>query len=146
MEAQGQGVLYQRFGGYDRGMLTTMESEFLYHQRRKHLETVRSLLTPDSLLIDCHSFPSDLYDCDICIGHNSDETYDEQMVSLVKQHFEKSNYKVSVNEPYSNSLSPETGFTYKSLMIEVNKRIYMTRNGKLNPNSRQWMRWFGCIN
>ena len=53
---------------------------------------------------------------------------------------------MTVNEPYSNSLSPETGFTYKSLMIEVNKRIYMTRNGKLNPNSRQWMRWFGCIN
>lgn len=146
MEAQGQGILYQHFGGYDRGMLTTMESEFLYHLRKQHLEMIRSLLTPDCLLIDCHSFPSDLYDCDICIGHNSDETYDEHLVNLVKRQFENSNYKVAINKPYSNSLSPETGFTYKSLMIEVNKRIYMTRNGKLNPNSRQWMRWFGCIN
>ena len=64
----------------------------------------------------------------------------------VKRQFEKSNYKVAVNRPYSYSLSPETGFIYKSLMIEVNKRVYMTRIGTLNPNSRQWMRWFGCIN
>ena len=78
METQGQGILYQHFGGYDRGVLTTRESAFLYHQRKHHLDAVRSLLTPDSLLIDCHSFPSDLYDCDICIGHNSDETYEEK--------------------------------------------------------------------
>lgn len=86
------------------------------------METIINLLTPDCLLIDYHSFPSDLYDCDICIGHNSDKTFDEQLVSLVKQQFESSNYKVTVNVPYSNSLSPETGFTNKSLMIEVNKR------------------------
>ena len=55
----------------------------MYNQRKQHLETLIMLLTPDCLLIDCHSFPSDLYDCDICIGHNSDKTYDEQLVSLV---------------------------------------------------------------
>ena len=146
MEAQGQGILYRQFDGYCRGILTSQESGFLYHQRRLHLDAVRSLLTPDSLLIDCHSFPAELYDCDICIGHNNDDTFDERLVRLVKRQFENYNYKVAVNNPYSNSLSPETGFTYKSLMIEVNKRVYMTRIGKLNPYSRQWMRWFGCIN
>lgn len=84
MKAQGQGILYQHFSGYSRGMLTTLESDFLYNQRKQHLETLIMLLTPDCLLIDCHSFPSDLYDCDICIGHNSDKTYNEQLVSLVK--------------------------------------------------------------
>ena len=146
MEAQGQGLLYRQFGGYKRGMLTPQESDFLYFQRRQHLGAVRNQLTPDSLLIDCHSFPSELYDCDICIDHNSDGIYDEWLVNQVKRQFEKSNYKVTVNKPYSNSLSPETGLIYKSLMIEVNKRVYMTRIGTLNPNSRQWMRWFGCIN
>ena len=146
MEAQGQGILYRQFGGHKRGMLTIQESDFLYLQRRLHLNVLRDQLTPESLLIDCHSFPSDLYDCDICIGHNSDDTYDERLVNLVKRQFEDSDYKVAINKPYSNSLSPETGFIYKSLMIEVNKRVYMTRFGTLNPNSRQWMRWFGCIN
>ena len=146
MEAMGQGILYQHFGDYNRGTLSKKESDFLYEQRRQHLDAVKEQLTPNSLLIDCHSFPSELSDCDICIGHNSDDTYDKRLVNLVKQQFEKSGCKVAINEPYSNSLSPETGFTYKSLMIEVNKRIYMTRNGKLNPNSRQWMRWFGCVN
>ena len=146
MEAEGQGILYRQFSGFKRGMLTMQESDFLYLQRKQHLDAVRSQLTPDSLLIDCHSFPSDLYDCDICIGHNSDDTYDEHLVNLVKRQFEKSNYKVAVNKPYSNSLLPETGFIYKSLMIEVNKRVYMTRIGTLNPSSRQWKRWFGCIN
>lgn len=145
MEAQGQGILYQRFDRFCRGSLSDSEADFLYRQRRQHLDAVRKQLTPYALLIDCHSFPADLYDCDICIGHNGDDTYDEQLVSLVKQQFEDFHYSVAVNIPYSNSLSPSTGFTYKSLMIEVNKRIYMAPDGQLITDTRRWKQWFGCM-
>lgn len=30
-----------------------------------------------------------------------------------------------MNTPYSNSITPKTNFEYKSVMIEVNKRVYM---------------------
>ena len=146
MESVGQGIIYRTFGGYSRGILSTKEREHLLGLRHQHLETLKHHLTPESLLIDCHSFPGTPDDCDICIGFNNDESYDEQMVNLVKTQFEKMHYRVSVNHPYSNSISPSTGFVYKSLMIEVNKHVYMTSTNQLNPNSRQWMRWFGCMN
>ena len=145
MEQEGQGILYRYFGGYSRGVLSSAESNHLLDMRNDHLDKLRNSLTPDSLLIDCHSFPAELHDCDICIGFNDDPSYDEALIKLVKRKFEEMHYSVSLNAPFSNSITPTTGFTYKSLMIEVNKRVYMEKSGMLNPNSRQWMRWYGCM-
>jgi hypothetical protein len=39
--------------------------------------------------------------------------------------FEKRGYKVGINTPYANSIAPETGYTYNSIMLEVNKRLYL---------------------
>lgn len=91
----------------------------------KHINRLKELLTSESLLIDCHSFPEDLApDVDICIGFNEDWSKpDDEMLELVVSHF-SSHYNVEINNPYSNSLTPDCGFHYKSLMIELNKKIY----------------------
>ena len=34
-------------------------------------------------------------------------------------------FKIAINEPYSNSISPILSFNYQSVMIEVNKKLYM---------------------
>ena len=34
-------------------------------------------------------------------------------------------YQVGINTPYANAIAPETGYTYNSIMIEVNKRRYL---------------------
>ena len=34
-------------------------------------------------------------------------------------------YSVEFNKPYSNSITPQMPFPYTSVMIEVNKRLYM---------------------
>ena len=61
--------------------------------------------------------------------------------------FEKSGYRVALNNPYSGSITPPADFPYKSVMIEINKRVYMDEDLiLLHRNSRQWMRWFGCLN
>ena len=39
--------------------------------------------------------------------------------------FEDSGYKVGINNPYSNSETPDCPFRYKSMMLEVNKGAYM---------------------
>ncbi len=39
--------------------------------------------------------------------------------------FEDNGYKVGINEPYSNSETPDCPFAYKSMMLEVNKKVYM---------------------
>jgi N-formylglutamate amidohydrolase len=63
---------------------------------------------------------------DICIGFNEDDTKpSDSVLALVADHFTDRGYKVSFNVPFSNSKTVETPARYTSLMIEINKSIYM---------------------
>ena len=88
------------------------------------------------LLIDCHSFsakptllnpsPSDI---DICIGFNEDETKPNKVViGNIEQYFESLGYKVGINTPFSNSKTLPVRGEYHTVMIEVNKRLYMNES------------------
>ena len=85
-----------------------------------------------TLILDCHSFPADLSDIEVCIGYNddwsrpSDETIDE-----IKKAFMDEGYSVGINHPYSNSITPLSRCTYKSLMIELNKSVYLDGQSSL---------------
>jgi N-formylglutamate amidohydrolase len=89
------------------------------------------IVTP--LLIDCHSFSSrpnllnrNPPNIDICIGYNDDATCpDKVVIGNIVQHFKSLGYKVGINEPFSNSKTFEVPVEYHSVMIEVNKRLYM---------------------
>ena len=92
-----------------------------WHQRR-----LRDSLCEDALLLDCHSFPSEMGDVDICIGFNEDWSKPHKdTVELAVNLFEDNGYKVGINEPYSNSETPACPFLYQSMMLEVNKKTYM---------------------
>ncbi len=85
------------------------------------------------LLIDCHSFsalPNLLNptppDIDICIGYNDDMTCPyTKTIDYIVQYFKSLGYKVGINEPFSNSKTFPVPIEYHSVMIEVNKRLYM---------------------
>jgi len=85
------------------------------------------------LLIDCHSFSalpnllnSNPPDTDICIGFNDDDTCpDEETLRCIVRHFSRRGYKVGLNNPFSNSKTFSVPIKYHSVMIEVNKRLYM---------------------
>lgn len=121
----GQGIVYKQFNGI---MRTIDEEEQLgmmgyYHSFIKQL---KSMLNDHSLLIDCHSFPSDLSDVDICIGVNDDWSRPTDFViELVTEVFKQFGFSVRINHPYSNAIAPQTNFAYNSIMIELNKRIYL---------------------
>lgn len=87
-----------------------------------------------ALLIDCHSFSSlpnllnpNPPDIDICIGYNTDDgTKPDQMaLDTIIRHFRSRGYKVGINKPFSNSKTFSIPADYSSVMIEVNKRLYM---------------------
>ena len=86
-----------------------------------------------TLLIDCHSFsniPNLLCanppDIDICIGYNDDETHPiEVALGNIIQFFKSLGYKVGINKPFSNSKTFNVPVEYHTVMIEVNKRLYM---------------------
>lgn len=92
----------------------------------RHITSLKEVLTDKSLLIDCHSFPSALSDIEVCLGFNEDWSKpDFEVIRLVQDIFMNAGYVVGINEPYSNSISPKCSFSYQSLMIEINKSIYM---------------------
>lgn len=63
---------------------------------------------------------------EVCIGVNDDWSRpDNVLIEKVVGHFISRGYSASVNSPYSHSVSPEAGFRYGSLMIELNKRTYL---------------------
>jgi N-formylglutamate amidohydrolase len=65
-------------------------------------------------------------DVDICIGYNDDDTCPNKVViGNIVQYFKSLGYKVGINEPFSNSKTFTVPVKYNSVMIEVNKRLYM---------------------
>ena len=125
LEQYGQGIVYKQFDGYTRTIPEEGEKRLLslwqWHQRK-----LRANLCEGALLLDCHSFPREMSDMDICIGYNEDWSKPQkEIIELAVNLFEDSGYKVGINNPYSNSETPDCPFRYKSMMLEVNKGAYM---------------------
>lgn len=136
-EKDGQGVIYAEFNNIHR-FIEEKERLDLVSYYYSYINKLKEMLNEHSLLIDCHSFPSDISDVDICIGYNDDgwSKPTDFVIELVSKFFNSHGYKVGVNSPYAESISPTTGFVYSSLMIDVNKRTYLDEQTlKLNNNA-----------
>ena len=127
LESQGQGIIYYSMDGYQRDVPPKAKERLLnlwkWHQKR-----LSNSLVPNSLLLDCHSFPQEI-DVDICIGYNKDWSKpNPQALATAVNLFEENGYKVGINYPYSNSITPSCSYRYKSMMIEVNKKAYLKKD------------------
>lgn len=73
MESIGQGIIYKQFDGFSRNIpndKTTIDRlKALWDNHQKNLT---NKLDEDAILIDCHSFPQEMSDIDVCIGYNDD--------------------------------------------------------------------------
>ena len=125
LKKKGQGIIYTKYNGQERHV-EEKERIRLMAYYYDYIDRLKSMLSEHSLLIDCHSFPSDLSDVDICIGYNEDWSKPTDFViDLVVESFKQQGYKVGINTPFSNAIAPEAGYTYNSIMIELNKRVYL---------------------
>ena len=97
-------------------------------------------------IIDLHSFSDsqakktlNLSGCpDICVGID-DDFYDENITRYVVDFFKKCGYKVKINYPYFGSFVPNVAYQNKlknvrSIMIDINKRIYLNDNLSINKS------------
>ena len=129
MEKIGQGIAYHSIEGCTRELSRARKKE-IYKLYLSYLrEFIKITNVPNTLVIDCHSFPSEIApNIDICIGYNEDESKPSQdVLDLVKKHFEEFGYRVEFNNPYSNSRCVGN---IPSLMIEINKRVYLQSDEK----------------
>ena len=142
LEKDGLGISYSRWVDEDRYSKTlrsfsSMSSAFKLYSDF-HTEASLKLIEArgNTLLIDCHSFSSvpnllnsNPPDIDICIGYNDDETRPNKVViGNIVQYFKSLDYKVGINTPFSNSKTFSVPSKYHSVMIEVNKRLYMNEH------------------
>ena len=126
LESIGQGIIYTDFGTNHRTISAERMTDLLERFYIPHQDRLKAFLSPSAFLIDCHSFPADLSDVDICLGFNDDLSRPGgNLLDAIELIFSSHGYKVGINSPYSNSISPEMPFRYHSLMIEVNKGVYM---------------------
>ena len=133
LEKKGQGLVYTHFEDCER-RLSEQEKEKIYRlYYLEHMAAVMKELTPTSILIDCHSFPSDLSDVEVCIGINPDWSMPDNMLLLgIRNTFEKRGYRTEFNNPFPNSYAPEMHFPYPSVRIDLSKSTYMTPDGELD--------------
>ena len=125
MEDIGQGIIYRHFDGYRRQVPALHEARLL-HLWDGHQRKLKSNLCEGALLLDCHSFLEEMGDVDICIGFNKDWSKpSKELLEYAVNLFEDNGYSVGINYPYSNSEAPACQFTYQSMMLEVNKRVYL---------------------
>jgi len=79
-------------------------------------------------IIDCHSFADKIGYPDFCIGTDNFHTPTDLQEQL-QNFLELTGYKVQVNFPYSGCITPMEYYQkddrVKSIMIEVNKRLYL---------------------
>ncbi len=125
LETIGQGRIYTLSqSGARRQVSDDLRSSLIQLWEDYRLRLVEAI-QGKTLILDCHSFPSDISNVDICIGFNADASKPpDNVLTLLHDHFFNHGYKVEYNKPYSNSITPATDKIYHSVMIEVNKRLY----------------------
>jgi N-formylglutamate amidohydrolase len=142
LEAKGMGVFYThtpwgvKYRHQDDDEYR--QARKIYHQWHHDLKqaTERELNEKGHcLLVDCHSFShhqvflpeSELPD--INIGTN-ELTTSPGLVTQVVGFWSERGYSVSVNQPYAYSVEPTRKPGFETIMVEINKRCYLTEDFK----------------
>jgi N-formylglutamate amidohydrolase len=140
----GRGFYYTH--GYDGAELRTLDAQakeqvyrdyyLRHHEWFNELATAKLEKHGVCHIIDCHSFNDNPLvpflerpkSPDICIGTDPFHTPD-YLVNPALHYFAELGYTVEVNNPYAGSIVPKQYYNkekrVKSMMIEVNKRLYM---------------------
>jgi len=154
MAARGMGMIYVRTasGSTLRRPLRAEECVVLEQAYRNHHDCLKNEVGRElagngrALIVDCHSFPDQPQPCDadqtvprpdFCIGRDDYHT-PEALALLVKRYLTSLGYRVEENRPFAGALVPldyyQKDRRVSSVMIEVNRRIYMDEEtGLPNP-------------
>lgn len=149
MASKGHGVVYTMGATNNKIRENLTQAEYIkkkYYDKH-HLSLTQTInknlsLFPKVVLVDCHSFsdtPLIHEDSsnrpDFCIGINEGNKppFLDDIISLITQE----GYSVLINDPFSGVLVPELfldNSDVKAIMIEVNRKLYLTNNYTKNKD------------
>ena len=159
MSKYGMGVLYTKDSNgkeYVKRTKESIESALDYYKRHhENLDNMveKILLKHDKcFIIDLHSFSDEFVykmfhktNCpDICLGINWNN-YDIKLLVKTISHFKKYGYSVKINYPFSGSIISNRYPEVKSMMIEINKRIYLNSFKKYNEFYECMMKYYSLL-
>ncbi len=158
MSKYGMGVLYTKDSNGIEFIKRNNKNDIISNYYKKHHDnldnTVEKILNiyNDAFIIDLHSFSDEFVskvlnktNCpDICIGIN--DNYDKNILINTINYFTKNGYSVMVNYPYSGSIISNKYPYIKSMMIEINKRIYLSNEENYNRFYKCMMEYYKIIN
>lgn len=114
-----------------------------HHDLFNQLVQEKLLLFNTCTIIDCHSFADIPFESDIikdenrpdiCIGVDDFHT-PEYLVNSIVEYFENLNFTVQINNPYSGTIVNNESYLVdkrvKSIMIELNRKLYLDDNNKV---------------
>lgn len=145
MAKYGMGVLYTKDSN-GRDFINREEDEsWIINIYKKHHEKLDNMVEEilnkngNCIIIDLHSFSDKFVEKmfnkknnpDICLGINKNN-YDKELLLKTISHFKRFGYSVKINYPYSGSIVSNRFPNVKSMMIEINKRIYLNKLNEYN--------------
>lgn len=157
----GMGVIYTSFEDgstfkkYD-GRYKELVFQKYYNVHHKQLDDIVSQIVEchqECYILDLHSFSDDFVrevlqkedNPDICLGID-EGFYDEELLNITKYYFESKGYSIRINYPYGGSIVPNKFFNdigkkvVKSMMVEINKRIYLDNNRDINEKKVKYLK------
>ncbi len=165
MSKYGMGVIYAKTNqsknlinpndNYKKSILN--KYYFPYHNKLNYLVNNALRTNKKTILIDCHSFSKEIIMNgktsnlpDICIGYNDYFEKDEQLLKITLNYFSNLGYNVAVNYPYSGAMIPNClmknrNKNFASIMIEINKNLYMNGLKKSQNFSKLKNEIFGYL-
>lgn len=163
MTSVGMGVIYEKTSCgkslkhtkyVSRFYRNMMLAKYYYPHHKRLFNLVKNELynCKKVLVVDCHSFPSsplpyevnqNAHRADICLGIDEFHT-PNFVVEIIKFELEKHGLSVSINDPFSGSLVPieylNLNKNILSIMIEVNRRIYLNEINATKLPSFEYLR------
>lgn len=151
MSKYGMGVLYTKDSNGKVFVNREKDEEWIVNLYKRHHEELDNMVADvlnkkgDCFIIDLHSFSDEFVEKvfhkkdnpDICLGFNQ-SNYDKKLLIKTISHFKKYGYSVKINYPYSGSIISNRYPNVKSMMIEINKRIYLS-------NRKDYDKLYDCM-
>jgi len=143
LEKEGHGICYTK-GTYNNDIRVFNKHDIIENLYKPHHKKLNDLtrktltLIPKVIIVDCHSFsPENDNQPDFCIGTNANTPDD--IVESIKKYLKSKEYNVAINEPFAGALVPSDFVNNSkvfSIMIEVNKNIYMNNKNDFNKTKK----------
>ena len=157
MSKYGMGVLYTKDSNSKVFVNRQKDEKLTIDLYKKHHEELDNMVERilskynNCFIIDLHSFSDEFVykmfnkknNPDICIGINNN--YNKELLEKTINHFNSYGYSIKINYPYSGSIISNRFPKVNSMMIEINKRIYLNNQNNFDKLYKCMMEYWELL-